>query len=71
MTPTPIMSRVWAMPHKYTFKVKPLRDIISRYKMDGETWLDPFAGFNSPAEITNDLNTDAPTDYHLEAAEFV
>lgn len=65
------MSRVWAMPHKYTFKVKPLRDIISRYKKPGETWLDPFAGFNSPAEHTNDLNPDAPTEYHLEAADFV
>jgi hypothetical protein len=70
-TDTIPMTRVWAMPHKYTFKVAPLRDIIDRYKCPGHVWLDPFAGFNSPAEITNDLNPDAPTDFHVEAAEFV
>lgn len=65
------ISRVWAMPHKYTFKVKPLRDIISSYMLPGETWADPFAGFYSPASITNDLNPEAPTRYHIEALEFM
>jgi hypothetical protein len=65
------MTRVWAMPHKFTFAVKPLRDIISRYKGVDELWLDPFAGENSPAEITNDLNPERPTEYHLEALEFI
>ena len=65
-----ILSRVWAMPSKWTFQVKPLLDVILRYKQDGECWIDPFAGHNSPAEITNDLNPDSPAQYHLEAAEF-
>lgn len=65
------ISRVWAMPHKYTFRVAPLRDIIGQYKRDGETWVDPFAGFNSPAEVTNDLNPESPADCHMEAVDFV
>lgn len=66
-----ILSRVWAMPSKWTFKVPPLRDIISRYQVDGTIWVDPFSGFNSPADVTNDLNPDAPTEFHLEAQAFV
>ena len=67
----PLITRVWAMPHKYTFNVKPLLDIIFRYKQPGEYWIDPFAGYNSPAEYTNDLDPKAPTHEHLEAIEFV
>lgn len=59
------------MPHKWTFKVPPLREIIDRYKHDGETWIDPFAGYHSPADITNDLNPNSPASYHLEAVEFM
>ena len=67
----PTITRVWAMPSKWTFQIRPLREIIDRYKKPGETWADPFAGHNSPAEITNDLNPDAPTLHHLEAVEFL
>lgn len=66
-----IISRVWAMPNKYTFRIRPLLDIIQRYKLSDETWIDPFAGRYSPAEIRNDLNPDMPTEFHLEASEFV
>jgi len=66
-----IISKVWAMPNKWTFKVPPLIGIIQKYKFPGENWVDPFAGFNSPAEMTNDLNPDAPTQFHLEALEFL
>jgi hypothetical protein len=69
--PGPIMSRVWAMPNKWTFEVPPLIKIIRRYKKPGQVWADPFAGHNSPAEFTNDLNTASPALFHLEAQEFV
>ena len=59
------------MPNKYTFKVRPLLEIIQRYKRPHEQWVDPFAGQYSPAEITNDLNPRMPTQYHLEAADFL
>lgn len=66
-----VMSRVWAMPHKYTFQVPVLREIIDRYKLPGQTWADPFAGYNSPAELTNDLDPQAPTQSHVEAVDFL
>ena len=59
------------MPNKWTFKVPPLLDIVLRYKDDGETWIDPFAGMYSPAELTNDLNPKSPAQFHLEAVDFV
>lgn len=63
--------RIWAMPSKWTFQVKPLLDLVLRYKEDGKTWIDPFAGFYSPAEITNDLNPNAPTMFHLDASDLI
>ena len=41
------------MPSIWTFKVKAFREVIDRYLTAG--WADPFAGENSPAEITNDI----------------
>jgi hypothetical protein len=63
-------SRVWSMPDKWTFKIKPISMLIKKYVGDGEGWIDPFAGENSPAELTNDLNPERPTKYHLHAKDF-
>jgi hypothetical protein len=65
------INRVWAMPNKWTFKIEPIADLIKRYVRNGKGWIDPFAGFNSPAEFTNDLNPESPAKYHLEATEFI
>jgi hypothetical protein len=59
------------MPDKWTFKIPPINILLKRYVGDGKGWLDPFAGENSPAEITNDINPERKTTYHLEATEFV
>lgn len=58
------------MPNKWTFQIPPIKKLLDRYVGDGKGWIDPFAGENSPAEITNDLNPDAPTKYHLYAEDF-
>ena len=58
------------MPNKWTFKIPPIAELLARYVGDGKGWVDPFAGMNSPAEFTNDLNPDMPTKYHLEAIDF-
>lgn len=52
-----LFSRVWAMPNAWTFKIGPIAHLLKRYvpKTGGE-WLDPFAGMNSPAQFTNDMN---------------
>lgn len=64
------IERVWAMPSSATFTIKPIRRLLTKYNV-GKNWIDPFAGDNSPAEFTNDLNPIKPTKYHLEAIEFL
>ena len=63
-------SRKWAMPKKWTFQIKPRKQLIYKYFFNGSNWIDPFAGENSPAEITNDVNPDRPTTYHVHAKDF-
>jgi len=64
------INRIWAMPNKWTFIIKPIRELIKE-EMSGETWIDPFAGMNSPAQMRNDLNPDMDAPYHLEALAFL
>lgn len=65
-----LLQRRWAMPSKHTFKIKPIAELLAKYVSDGKGWIDPFAGENSPAEITNDMNPNKPTQFHLHAKEF-
>lgn len=58
------------MPNKFTFKIPVLLDITVKYKQSG-FWVDPFAGWHSPAELTNDLNPEAPTTFHMEALDLL
>jgi hypothetical protein len=62
--------RVWAMPNRCTFEIDPIAHLLDEEIGPG-VWIDPFAGRNSPATITNDLDPDAPTTYHMEAADFL
>lgn len=64
------ITREWAMPSAHTFTIKPIADLLKRYDIQ-PNWIDPFAGFNSPAGMTNDINKDAPTSHHMEADKFV
>jgi hypothetical protein len=66
-----IINRVWAMPNKWTFKVPPIAELISRYVGDGKGWIDPFAGMTSPAEFTNDMNPESKAQSHLDAFDYV
>ncbi len=63
--------RVFAMPNRETFKIRPIRDFLEEETPAEGLGLDPFAGNNSPALITNDINPDCKTDYHLPALEFL
>jgi len=65
-----LINRKWAMPNKWTFTIYPIKKILENYVGDGKGWIDPFAGKNSPAEITNDLNPKMPTKFHLKALDF-
>lgn len=64
------IERVWAMPNKNTFDIRPIHDLIVEEMTDG-LWIDPFANTNKLASVTNDLNTDYDTDYHMDALDFM
>ena len=56
--------RIWAMPNKWTFTIPPISELIaeemniSYAHENGEgLWADPFAGKNSPAYMTNDIES--------------
>ena len=63
-------SRHFEMPTRWTFEMKPVARLIQRYVGDGADWIDPFAGQTSPAELTNDLNPNMPTRFHMKAEDF-
>lgn len=64
-------SRVWSMPNKNTFLIPPIANLIERYVPPlGIGWVDPFAGDNSPAQFTNDLNPNVQAGTHLKADVF-
>ncbi len=62
-----IIERKWAMPNKWTFTIKPIRDLLKR-TISGYG-CDPFAGENSPAQIKNDLN--GKCEFSMDALEFL
>ncbi len=58
------------MPNRWTFKIPPIQEILAKYVQADQLWIDPFSGYNSPATITNDINQDCPTKYHMLAEDF-
>ena len=65
------MERVWAMPNKWTFTIPPIRQLLSDEGTSTGLWADPFAGQNSPATVTNDLNPANPATSHIDALQFL
>jgi len=63
------VERVWAMPHKFTFRVKPISLLLSA-EMAGQ-WADPFAGETSPAQLTNDADESRPAMSHEDGLDFL
>lgn len=58
------------MPNKNTFDIKPIKELIQSELTNG-IWIDLFANQNKLATITNDLNPDFDTDYHMDALDFL
>ena len=66
------INRVWAMPNKNTFDIPCINQLINKYiQRPGLVIIDPFANKNRLATITNDIDTQYATDYHLDALEFL
>jgi DNA modification methylase len=68
------INRVWCMPNKNTFDIKPVKELIERYLNilpPNATIIDPFANKNQLATITNDLDPQYNTTYNMDATEFL
>jgi hypothetical protein len=64
------INRTWAMPNKNTFTILPIKELLNRYISKDKLWIDGFANKSKIATITNDLNPEYDTDYHLDALDF-
>ena len=70
VTSSVLFSRVWEMPNSNTFDIKCIRKLIDKYLKKEMVSIDPFANKCKLAKITNDLNPEYDTDYHLDAVDF-
>lgn len=61
----------WAMPNGNTFTIKPIKELVEREVANGGIIIDPFANNCKYGTITNDLNPEFETDYHMDALEFL
>jgi DNA modification methylase len=64
-------SRKWAMPNKHTFDIAPIKEMILKYRPANGLIIDPFANKNQLATVTNDIDPQFATDYHLDALDFL
>ena len=64
------INREWAMPNKNTFSIKPIGQLIQNYIGPGLIIIDPFANNSKLANVTNDLDEQFDTNYHLDALDF-
>lgn len=70
--------RQWAMPNGETFTIKPIRNLVrdevlaAQERAHGDAIiLDPFAREAKYGTITNDLNPEYSTDFHMDGLEFM
>ena len=62
------------MPSSNTFSIKPINELICKYidmLPKEHTIVDPFANSNRFGTITNDLDPQYATDYHMDATDFL
>ena len=57
------------MPNSRTFCIKSIRELIQKYA-NGYT-IDPFAAGNRLANVTNDIDPQYDTDFHMDATDFL
>ncbi len=63
-------SRVWAMPNKDTFSIKPIGEFVHRYLSKARISVDPFARNKEWCTYTNDLSPDTKAQHHMDAERF-
>lgn len=73
-----VIERRWAMPNSRTFTIPPIRNAVrdecleAQERARGEAVIiDPFAREAGYGTVTNDLNPEYQTDFHMDALEFL
>ena len=70
-----LIERVWAMPNRWTFTIKPIAALLEEEMPDvpGLHWYDPFCGKYSPVfhYCKNDIDPERDAFYHLDGLEFL
>ena len=65
------ISRAYCLPNSKTFKIKPIKEFVERNIKNCVCIIDPFANESKYGTITNDLNPEFDTNYHLDALDFL
>lgn len=63
--------RKLSMPNAKTFTIKPIKEFVERNIEGLQVIVDAFARDSKYGTITNDLNEEYDTDYHLDALDFL
>lgn len=66
-----VINKTWSMPNKETFSIKPIRELIDKYREEGMVIVDPFARNSDIGTITNDLDPETKAMYHKDATDFL
>ena len=66
-----IINRTWEMPNSNTFDIKCINSLIHKYYRKDMYSVDPFANNCKLATVTNDLNPEYDTHYHIDAVDFL
>lgn len=68
-----IINRSWSMPHKNTFRIKPIKELIERTisQYSPSIIVDPYCNESKYGTITNDLNPEYDTTHHMDALDFL
>lgn len=59
------------MPNGKTFTIKPIKHFVESNIAGATVIVDPFANDCKYGTVTNDINPEFETDYHLDALEFL
>lgn len=65
------IERIWAMPNKETFKILPIKDLLSQETDGYVNWVDPFSGSSNLAEAFNDLNPQFEAQWRMDGLDFL
>ena len=66
-----IVTKHWCMPSAITFEIKPIKQLVERVIKGKRRIVDPFCNRSPYGTITNDLNPEFNTTYHMDALSFL